>query len=160
MDRLTVGGASYSIRRAERRDVAAIVELLHDDDLGGSRELDDLAPYEAAFEAIDRDENHLLVVAKEDSGAVVATMQLTLLPGLARGGATRLQIEAVRIAGPARGTGLGTALFEWAHDYGRERGAALAQLTTDKTRADAHRFYDRLGYEATHQGMKRSLLDG
>jgi GNAT superfamily N-acetyltransferase len=159
MDQLTVAGASYSVGRAERRDVSAIVDLLRDDSLGASRELDELAPYETAFEAIDRDPNHLLVVVRDVDAEVVATMQLTLLPCLARGAATRLQIEAVRIAGSARGSGLGTALVEWAHDYGRGRGAVLAQLTTDKSRADAHRFYGRLGYVASHVGMKRPLLD-
>lgn len=139
--------------------MAELVGLLRDDELGASRELDDLAPYEMAFEAIDRDVSHLLVVVERSDGALVATMQLTLLPGLARGGATRLQIEAVRVAGTARETGLGTALFGWAHDYGRRRGAAIAQLTTDKTRADAHRFYGRLGYSASHLGMKRTLID-
>ncbi len=160
MDQLTVTGATYSVGRAERRDLAAIVELLREDSLGASRELDDLAPYESAFAAIDSDLRHLLVVVRAADGAVVATMHLTLLPGLARGAATRLQIEAVRIAGPARGSGLGSALFEWAHEYGRDRGAVLSQLTTDTTRQDAHRFYARLGYEASHYGMKRSLLDG
>jgi GNAT superfamily N-acetyltransferase len=157
MDQLSVGAASYSVGRATRRDVRDIVTLLHDDELGARRELDELAPYEAAFEAIDRDPNHLLLVVKADSNAVVGTMQLTLLPGLARGATTRLQIEAVRIAASARGTGLGSALFEWAHDYGRRHGATLAQLTTDKARDDAHRFYARLGYTATHEGMKRPL---
>ncbi len=160
MDHLTVAGTSYAVGRAERQDLTKIVELLRDDTLGATRELDDLAPYEAAFEAIDRDANHFLVVVKDADGAVVATMQLTVLPGLARGGATRLQIEGVRIGDSVRGTGLGTALFEWAHDYGRRRGAVMAQLTTDKTRVDAHRFYDRLGYEPSHLGMKRSLLNG
>ena len=160
MDQLRVAGTTFVVERAARRDVPAIVELLRDDRLGTSRELDDLAPYEAAFEAIDRDPNHLLVVVRGDAGAVVATMQLTLLPGLARGAATRLQIEAVRIADGARGAGLGTALFEWAHDHGRRSGAGLAQLTTDRARGDAHRFYARLGYEASHHGLKRSLLPG
>ena len=160
MEQLTVAGTSFAVGRADRQDLAEIVELLRDDTLGATREPDDLAPYEAAFEAIDQDANHLLVVVKNAEGAVVATMQLTVLPGVARGGATRLQIEGVRIGDSVRGTGLGTALFEWAHDYGRRRGAVLAQLTTDKTRVDAHRFYDRLGYELSHLGMKRSLLDG
>lgn len=160
MEELTVAGTSYVVGRAERQDLAEIVELLRDDALGATRELDDLAPYEAAFEAIDRDANNVLVVVKNVEGVVVATMQLTLLAGLSRGGATRLQIEGVRIADSVRGTGLGTALFEWAHDFGRRRGAVLAQLTTDKTRVDARRFYDRLGYEPSHLGMKRSLLNG
>ena len=84
-------------------------------------------------------------------------MQLTLVPGLARQGAKRLQIEAVRLASGTRGRGLGTALFDWAHEYGRKQGATLAQLTSDKTRTDAHRFYDGLGYRASHQGYKRPL---
>ena len=160
MEQLSVGEASYSIGRAARADVSEIVTLLRDDSLGARRELDDLRPYEAAFEAIDRDPNHLLVVVKDDRYVVVGTMQLTLLPGLARGATTRLQLEAVRIAATARGTGLGAALFEWAHDYGRRHGADLAQLTTDKSRSDAHRFYGQLGYKATHKGMKRPLNEG
>jgi GNAT superfamily N-acetyltransferase len=84
-------------------------------------------------------------------------MQLTLIPGLARGGAKRLQIEAVRLATSTRGSGLGAALFEWAHAYGERHGATLALLSSDKTRIDAHRFYDRLGYQASHEGFKRPL---
>ena len=84
-------------------------------------------------------------------------MQLTLLPCLARGGAKRLHIEAVRLSSSTRGSGLGTALFEWAHEYGRQHGAVVAQLTSDKSRSDAHRLYARLGYTASHEGFKRSL---
>ena len=84
-------------------------------------------------------------------------MQLTLIPGLARSGATRLQIEAVRLTSKARGAGLGAALFEWAHAYGKAHGATLSQLTSDKARTDAHRFYDRLSYQASHEGFKRAL---
>ena len=84
-------------------------------------------------------------------------MQLTLIPGLGRAGAKRLQIEAVRLAATTRGTGLGTALFQSAHGYGHRQGAALVQLITDKTRTDAHRFYDRLGYRASHESFKRPL---
>lgn len=157
MDELAVGDETFTVRRAERRDVPALVALLRDDSQGGAREHDDLAPYLSAFEAIDRDPSHLLAVVEDASRVLVGTMQLTLLPGLSRGGATRLQIEAVRVAAALRGRGLGAALFDWAHDYGRERGAVLAQLTTDKARTDAHRFYDRLGYIRSHEGMKRLL---
>nr|WP_232488257.1 GNAT family N-acetyltransferase [Brevibacterium antiquum] len=91
------------------------------------------------------------------SAAVVGTLQLTLIPSLSRRGSTRLQIEAVRIGPDAQGLGLGTAVFEWAHDCGRRFGASLAQLTTDKSRTDAQRFYARLGYEASHEGLKLDL---
>jgi GNAT superfamily N-acetyltransferase len=84
-------------------------------------------------------------------------MQLTLIPGLSRGGAKRLHIEAVRVAASARGGGLGSALFDWAHAYGRSRGATLAQLTSDKSRSGAHRFYEKLGYRASHEGFKYQL---
>ena len=84
-------------------------------------------------------------------------MQLTLVSGLARAASKRLQIEAVRLAPDARGGGLGTALFDWAHEYGRQHGAAIAQLTSDKSRTDAHRFYDKVGYTASHEGFKRAL---
>ena len=88
---------------------------------------------------------------------MAATMQLTLMPSLSRGGAMRLQIEAVRVAGSARGGCLGTALFTWAHDWGRAQGATLAQLTTDASRTDAQRFYERLGYVPSHVGCKLPL---
>ena len=160
MDVIEVAGRSFRIRRAQASDLAAIVALLRDDPLGSVREAADLSVYEDAFGAIDADPNQFLAVVDDGSDEVVGTMQLTLLPGLSRGGATRLQIEAVRIAAPTRGTGLGAAMVEWAHDYARSRGATLAQLTTDKTRGDAHRFYARLGYEATHEGLKLDLHDG
>ena len=92
-----------------------------------------------------------------ESAAVVGSLQLTLIPSLSRRGSTRLQIEAVRIGPDAQGLGLGTAVFEWAHDCGRRFGASLAQLTTDKSRTDAQRFYARLGYEASHEGLKLDL---
>ncbi|GAB2859567.1 GNAT family N-acetyltransferase [Nocardioides pacificus] len=157
MDHLSVAGATYAVARASREDLAEIVALLRDDHLGGTRELDELAPYETAFAAIDGDDQHLLVVVRDQDGTAVATIQLTVLPCLARGASTRLQIEAVRIAASARGAGLGTALFTWAHDWGRGRGAVLAQLTTDRTRVDAQRFYRRLGYVSSHEGLKLAL---
>ena len=91
------------------------------------------------------------------NGTVVATLQLTFIASLSRGGALRMQVEAVRVAASARSLGLGAALFGWAHAVGRSRGAVLSQLTTDRSRVDAHRFYERLGYEATHTGLKRPL---
>jgi GNAT superfamily N-acetyltransferase len=134
-----------------------LVALLTDDPLGAHRETTDPAVYQRAFEAIDRDPHQFLAAVRDPGGVLVGTMQLTVIPGLSRGGTTRLQIEAVRVADSARGAGLGAAMFAWAHDYGRHHGAGLAQLTTDKTRPDAHRFYARLGYEATHEGLKLAL---
>ena len=120
-------------------------------------------PYARAFALIDADPNQLLVAVTEAAvqdhagSTVVGTLQLSLLPSLSRQGTLRLQIEAVRIGAAAQGVGLGTAVFEWAHEYGRRFGAGLAQLTTDKSRTDAQRFYDRLGYVASHEGLKRPL---
>jgi GNAT superfamily N-acetyltransferase len=154
---LNDSGRPFELRRAVEADVPELVALLSDDLIGAAREADTLAPYLRAFAEIDCDVNQLLLAVRDPSGGLVATMQLTLIPGLARGGAKRMQIEAVRVASAVRGSGLGAALFEWAHLYGAAHGATLAQLTSDKTRADAHRFYARLGYEATHEGFKREL---
>jgi GNAT superfamily N-acetyltransferase len=155
-----IGEDSVVLRRAQRDDVAAIVGLIAADQLGATRDgvdsPDDLDAYTAAFEAIDADPAHLLVVAAR-AGAVVGTMQLSFLPGLARRGALRAQIEAVRVAESQRGSGLGAAMLTWAIDEARRRGCALVQLTTDKTRTDAHRFYHRLGFVSSHEGMKLAL---
>lgn len=150
-------GGRYTLARATRQDIGPLSRLLADDVLGSERETEDERAYVAAFEEIDADPHHLLVVLRDSDNQVVGTFQLTLIPGLARGGAKRLQIEAVRLASSTRGSGLGSAVFAWIHDYGRQHGAALAQLTTDKQRADAHRFYERLGYSASHVGYKKSL---
>ena len=152
-----VGPEPVEVRRARREDVPAIVALLADDALGESREHPgDLSPYLAAFERIDADPAHLLVVA-DAGGEVVGTLQLTVLPGLSRGGALRAQVEAVRVADSQRGKGLGQALLLWAVEEARARGCTLVQLTTDKQRTDAHRFYERLGFVASHEGMKLHL---
>jgi GNAT superfamily N-acetyltransferase len=148
------------LRPAQQDDVRAIVGLLAADQLGATRDSvrddADLAAYEAAFRAIDADPAHILLVA-ESAGQVVGTMQLSFLPGLARRGALRAQIEAVRVAESTRGTGLGTAMLQWAIDEARRRGCALVQLTSDKSRTSAHRFYERLGFVASHEGMKLKL---
>lgn len=157
IDTLVVGGRRLELARATETDVPALVALLADDPLGAHRESSELTSYVAAFREIDADANQLLVAVRDEDGEIVGTLQLTLIPGLSRGGAKRLQIEGVRIGSRARGLGLGSALFAWAHEYGRQRGARIAQLTSDKTRADAHRFYERLGYEATHEGFKLAL---
>lgn len=157
MNDIELEGQRYTVRRAQVQDVAAVVALLADDPLGSQRETAELAVYEQAFVAIDRDPNQFLAAVRNSSGELVGTMQLTLIPGLSRGAALRLQIEAVRVAESVRGTGIGQAMFDWAHEYGRRHGARLAQLTTDKTRTGAQRFYARLGYESTHEGLKKPL---
>lgn len=145
------------VRRATREDVPAIVALLVDDPLGSSRESEgEDTAYLKAFDLIDADPAHELVVL-DDGGEVIGTLQLTLLPGLSRHGALRAQIEAVRIASSRRGQGLGEGLFQWAIDESRRRGAVLVQLTTDASRDGAHRFYERLGFVASHVGMKLPL---
>lgn len=152
-----VDAGTFTLRRAAKADLPAILGLLADDQLGGSRENPgDLAPYEAAFDAIDADPAHLLVVG-ELGGVVVATFQLSYLPGLSRKGSWRSQIEAVRVSKELRGQGVGALMIEWAIDQARARGCTLVQLTTDKSRTAAHRFYERLGFVSSHEGMKLSL---
>ncbi|RSN33263.1 GNAT family N-acetyltransferase [Amycolatopsis sp. WAC 01416] len=145
------------IRQARREDVAAIVGMLADDQIGSTRDsADDLTPYLKAFEEIDADPAQLLIVA-DDDGEAVGTLQLSIIPGLARKGALRGQIEAVRVRASHRGSGLGGDLMRWAVDESRRRGCTLVQLTSDVKREDAHRFYERLGFEATHTGFKLKL---
>lgn len=154
---LELSGLHYRLTRAAAEEVPQLVELLSDDVLGSQRENAPRARYLEAFAEIDADPAHVLVVVRDDAGALVGTLQLILIPGLSRGGAKRLQIEGVRLAASVRGSGLGSALFDWAHDYGRAHGASMAQLTADKQRADAHRFYQRLGYRPSHEGFKLPL---
>jgi GNAT superfamily N-acetyltransferase len=159
LSRFSAGGADYAVRRARRADVAAIVALIAADQIGATRDGGDLAPYERAFAAIDADPAQLLVVVTDASGAVVGTLQLTFIPGLARRGALRAQIEAVRVCEDLRGAGIGHELFTWAIEEARRRGCALVQLTSDKRRPEAHRFYGRLGFTASHDGFKLRLPD-
>jgi GNAT superfamily N-acetyltransferase len=157
---LELGQGGVTLRPARRDDVPALVALIAADQLGatrdGVRDDADLAAYLAAFDAIDADPAHVLAVA-EAAGQIVGTLQLSFLPGLARRGALRAQIEAVRVAAGSRGSGLGAAMMAWAIDEARRRGCVLVQLTTDKSRSDAHRFYQRLGFVASHEGMKLAL---
>ncbi|SFP26420.1 Ribosomal protein S18 acetylase RimI [Amycolatopsis arida] len=146
-----------TIRAARPDDVPAIVAMLADDPLGATRERpDDLAPYRRAFAAVDADPNQHLVVA-DLGGRVVGTLQFAVIPGLARCGAPRGQIEAVRVHAAHRGRGIGAALVQWAIGQGRRRGCALVQLTSDASRTDAHRFYRRLGFAPTHTGFRLAL---
>jgi GNAT superfamily N-acetyltransferase len=144
-------------RTATRADLPAVIALLADDMLGKARDftvVDDT--YERAFAAIDADPRSLLAIA-DDDGEVIGCMQITYIPGLGRHGAERAQFEAVRIRSDRRGNGLGRQFMAWAIDQARDRGCALVQLTTDKARTDAHRFYVALGFVASHEGMKLAL---
>ncbi len=150
---------SINFRRATRADLPAIVALLAEDMLGRTREAggDTLDPrYVAGFDAVSADPRQMLVVAELD-GLVVGTMQLTYIPGIGRMGALRGQIESVHIAERLRGQGHGAAMIEWGIAKCREQGCAFVQLTSDKRRTDAHRFYDRLGFSASHVGYKKFL---
>ncbi|MGW5506163.1 N-acetyltransferase family protein [Streptomyces albogriseolus] len=146
-----------AIRPATIDDIPAIVAMLADDPLGAQRESpDDLTPYLTAMERLRADPHQHLVVAVRE-GRVVGTLQLTIIPGLSRRGATRSVIEGVRIHADERGGGLGSRLIEWAIDTSRREGCQLVQLTSDNTRTDAHRFYERLGFTASHVGFKLAL---
>ncbi|WP_405444132.1 GNAT family N-acetyltransferase [Streptomyces avidinii] len=146
-----------TIRPATAADVPAIVAMLADDPLGATRESpDDLAPYLAALKRLTDDPNqHLVVAVRADR--VVGTLQLTIVPGLSRKGATRSIIEGVRVHAEERGSGLGTRFIEWAVEKSRSENCSLVQLTSDVTRTDAHRFYERLGFTASHVGFKLQL---
>ncbi|TPL85972.1 GNAT family N-acetyltransferase [Mesorhizobium sp. B2-3-12] len=150
---------NIQFRKAVAADLPAIVAMLADDPLGAGRE-DASLPlaqgYVDAFAAIDADPNQLLAVAV-DGGAVIGTLQITFLAGLSRKGAWRGQIEAVRVADGRRSDGIGRKMVEWAIGQCKARGCGLVQLTTDKGRADAHRFYEGLGFTASHIGYKKSL---
>jgi len=150
---------SVEFRRANAVNLAAIVALLADDPLGGERESPGgaLDPgYRDAFAAIERDPNQLLAVAERD-GRVIGVLQLSFIPGLTRRGMWRGQIEGVRVASSERRGGIGRAMLEWAITECRDRGCGLVQLTSDKRRVGAHRFYAALGFAATHEGYKLAL---
>jgi ribosomal protein S18 acetylase RimI-like enzyme len=157
---LPLGTARFTVRRATAGDVVAIVGLLGDDEIGAVRELGPgagLAPYRHAFEAIDADPGQLLLVVTASGDDVAATMQLSFIPGMARQGALRAQIEAVRVSSRYRSQGLGEAMITWAVAEARRRGCRLVQLTSDKRRTRAHRFYERLGFTAVSEGFKLPL---
>jgi GNAT superfamily N-acetyltransferase len=145
------------LRRATSADLPALVALLADDPLGRTREDPvDLAPYERSFAQIDADPHQLLVVGASGDD-VVAMLQLSFLPGLSRRGALRAQVEGVRVRADRRGRGTGAALIGWAIEEARDRGCAVVQLTSDRSRTDAHRFYERLGFVDSHAGLKLAL---
>jgi ribosomal protein S18 acetylase RimI-like enzyme len=150
---------TLGIRRARREDVPAIVRLLADDPLGGTREeASDPLPqaYWDAFDAMTEQGGNLLIVAEED-GVVVGCLQLTFIPSLTLRGTKRAQIEGVRVDASRRGQHIGERMIRHAMELASAEGCGLMQLTTNKIRADAQRFYERLGFTASHLGMKRSL---
>ena len=145
-----------TFRRARREDVPDLVRMLRDDELGGAREQADgpVEPsYWRAFEEIERDKRQLLVVA-EHEGSVVGTLQVSFIPYLTFGGGERGQIEAVRVDRSLQGLGIGQAMMRWAIEQARDRGCHMVQLTTNKSRTEVRNFYEKLGFEATHEGMK------
>ena len=147
---------SVTFREATEADLPAIVALLADDPLGQGREGADLAPYRDAFRAMQAEPHNLLLVG-EEAGAVVATYQLTLISGLSRQATRRAQIEAVRVAASHRGRRLGEAMMQDAETRARAAGCRMIQLTSDKSRTDAQRFYERCGFTPSHLGYKRIL---
>jgi GNAT superfamily N-acetyltransferase len=152
--------SALSFRRATRADVPVIVRMLADDPLGAQRERFTTPlpeSYGRAFDAINADANNELVVACQ-ADEVIGVLQLTYIPSLTYQGGWRALIEGVRVDGRFRSQGIGKALFEWAITRARERGCHLLQLTTDKARPDAKRFYEALGFIASHEGMKLQLM--
>jgi GNAT superfamily N-acetyltransferase len=146
-------------RRARSEDLPLIVRMLADDPLGAKREAD-VSPlpesYRLAFDAIDRDPNNELVVAEID-GRVIGVLQMTFIPYITYQGSWRALIEGVRIASEVRSGGVGRRMFEWAIERARQRKCRLVQLTSDKARPDAIRFYQNLGFIASHEGLKLHL---
>jgi len=151
---------ALNFRKAQKSDLEEIIRMLSDDFLGKERE-DFKIPlpkhYIEAFDEINNDPNNLLIVADHPDKKTVATMQLTFIPNLNRKGSKRMQIEAVRVDNAFRNQGIGAKMMEFAFKKGREQNCKIVQLTTDTSRDDARRFYERLGFEATHLGMKLFL---
>lgn len=150
---------NLNFRLATREDLPAIVQMLAEDDLGAQRERFETPlpeSYYDAFEAIDADPNHELVVAEID-GEVIGTLHLMYLPSISYQGRMRAQVESVRVTSRLRGQGVGAEMMEWALERARGRGCHLMQLTSHKSREDAHRFYERLGFTKSHIGMKITL---
>lgn len=149
--------SDLTFRAATEADLPAIVAMLADDALGAQRESpDDLTTYQAALEQITADPLLMQLICERD-GEIAGTMQLSITPGLSRKGMSRMQIEGVRVNASTRGGGIGRQMIEWAIDYAREHSCGLVELTTDKSREDAHRFYERFGFEQSHFGYKLKL---
>jgi len=151
--------SDFVFRLARREDLSSVVRMLAEDDLGSQRErYEEPLPesYVKAFEQIDNDPKHELIVA-ELNGEVIGTLHLIYIPSISFQGGLRAQVESVRVDKKCRGQGIGSEMMKWVIERVRERDAHLVQLTTHKSREDAHRFYERLGFKGSHLGMKLSL---
>ncbi|HEX2815465.1 MAG TPA: GNAT family N-acetyltransferase [Phenylobacterium sp.] len=149
-----------TLRAARREDVAVIVALLADDDLGAGREVVSDPPlpgYLEAFERIAANPRTLLAVAEDTAGAVVGTLELTFIPGLSNQGAELALVSAVRVSSSLRGQGLGETMMAWAMDEARRRGCRDMELLSHLSRVAAQRFYERLGFAKSHAGMRIRL---
>jgi N-acetylglutamate synthase-like GNAT family acetyltransferase len=146
-------------RKAKLADLPRIIELLLEDELGQSRESKNTldVQYKKAFQNIDSDPNQYLMVV-ENKSEIVGTCHLTVMPSLTFIGSTRMQIEAVRVVEKYRGQKIGKWMFDQAVAYAKEKGASIIQLTTNKKRPKAKHFYEKLGFEASHEGMKLYLV--
>lgn len=150
-----------TFRQATAKDLPVIIELLANDKLGQAREkFEEPLPreYMEAFSNIAADKNQELILGENENGEVVATLQVSFIQYLTYRGGIRAQIEAVRIREDLRGQGVGQEMFEWTIQRAKKRNAHLIQLTSDKQRPDAIRFYEKLGFVASHEGMKLNLL--
>lgn len=158
--KLNLQNHMITFRIATKKDVPFIVEMLADDKLGALREkYENPLPqlYYDAFEEINADKNQELVVVEDINQEIIGTLQLSFIPYLTYQGGVRAQIEAVRIRKEQRGKGYGELLFKWAIERAKERDAHVLQLTTDKKRPEAINFYQKLGFKASHEGMKLHL---
>lgn len=147
---------NLGFREATREDLPEIVRMLADDFLGATRErYENPLPesYVKAFEEIDADKNNELIVAEID-GEIVGTLQITFTPSISLQGGKRATVESVRVDAEQRGQGLGKELMLWAIERAKSEGCYILQLTTNSERTDAHRFYENLGFEGSHLGMK------
>nr|WP_298999403.1 GNAT family N-acetyltransferase [uncultured Allomuricauda sp.] len=144
-------------RKATKNDLDKIVEMIADDKLGKTRENYQIplpVEYLIAFENINTDPNQELIVVENENSEIIGTLQLSFIQYLTYRGGVRAQIEAVRIRKDQRGLGIGKTMFKWAINKAKERNAHVLQLTTDKKRPKAIKFYEDLGFEPTHEGMK------
>ena len=156
---LSATGGDVTLRRAERRDLGAIMRLLSDDAVSAARgdtaDESDIDAYAAALAQLIADNSNDLLVVEDATGGVIATAQLTSIPGMSRRGSRRLLVEAVRVDSSLRSSGIGSAMMRWVTDIAAPSvGASIVQLTSDEARTDAHRFYERLGFVGSHRGFK------
>jgi GNAT superfamily N-acetyltransferase len=147
-----------TIRKAKKEDLHNIIQMLANDPLGALREnVHHSQKYEKAFDIIDTDSNQSLMVVEDEKGESIGTFQLTFIQYLTHQGSIRVQVESVRVREDLRGKGIGEKMFQWIIDYSKEKGAHLLQLTSDKKRPDAMRFYRKLGFVDSHEGFKMTL---